>query len=725
MLLLLLLLPLCSAGLLALLYRVNLRIYRRITIFGISLPLIPLLYLIYEAEHQGSLADYTFQFNSKVSIFSFSYGMDSVSLWLSIITSIVLLAGVLSGVYIKKRHKQFYMLSLLLQAVMLHSYLSRDALLLCACLLLMMFITMLLLGIWGERDATRTARRFAYRQLAGIFFITMSCIILLGISSDYLQLSTVVLGEQPLHEFNQRMLEEAGAQRLLAFIMLLLGLLFFLPIIGLHRPSLDIFHNSHLVITIMYSTTVGTIGIYLGYRLGLTYFADLLHDVSKPIIWVAAIQWLFSCISLWHQKDAKGWLAYSVWGQYSLMLILLLAHSELAVTMLWLLVFSFQLLVGLLGILLNAIQERTKTLSFDDLQGQLKQVPFATGLFIVSLLAWLGLPGLSHFLGTYHALLLSFPISRWITVCLVLGVISSVAFAVRMLFHMQQGQSRLRHNKEEINITELRFIEAFPAIILLSLVILVGCYPVIITDLLEPEFHQLYLFWGQIETAITATAGSYNVIQVLRFDSAVWQLPVVLSVVMSLVIWLVNYKQTNVFRMLLWQVIYHVLTLIVVLGSAHALSETLDRQRVTLIAIWYIIMFIGSFSMLKHVTSRSCSSITGLQGLYYRQPFQAFVLLIFMLALMSAPLTAGFSFQLSMIELWSGQGQYGLIMLWLVAHALMATIPLEGIVQMYVHQEQEANLLASKQTGQPNKLRIYAWLGYSSLLIVLGLAFWI
>lgn len=723
MLLLLLLLPLCSAGLLALLYRVNLRIYRRITIFGMTFPLIPLLYLIYEAEHQGSLIDYTIEFNSKVSIFSFNYGMDSVSLWLSIITSIVLLAGALSGVYIKKRHKQFYMLALLLQAVMFHSYLSRDALLLCACLLLTMFIMMMMLGIWGERDATKTARRFAYRQLAGIFFITMSCILLLGISSDYLQLNTVVLGEHPLLELNQHMLEEAGAQRLLAFIMLLLGLLFFLPIIGLHRPFLDIFHNSHLVITIMYSTTIGTLGIYLGYRLGLTYFADLLHAASKPIIWVAAIQWLFSCISLWHQKDAKGWLAYSVWGQYSLLLILLLVHSELGLTMLWLLVFSFQLLVGLLGVLLAAIQERAKTLNFDDLQGQLKQVPFATGLLVVSLLAWLGLPGLSHFLGTYHALLLSFPVSRWITVCLVLGVISSVAFAVRMLFHMQQGQSQLRHNKGTVNITELRFIEAFPAIILLSLVILIGCYPVIITDLLELQFHQLYLYWGQIETAITAE--SYNVIDVLRFNSEVWQLPVVLAVVMSLVIWLVNHKQTNLFRMLLWQVIYHLLTLIVVLGSAHALSETLDRQRIILIATWYIVMFIGSFSMLKHVIGRSCSSITGLQGLYYRQPFHAFVLLIFMLALMSAPLTAGFSFQLSMIELWSGQEQYGLIMLWLVAHALMATIPLESIIQMYVYQEQEANLLALKQQGQSEKLRRYVWLGYSSLLVVLGLAFWI
>jgi NADH:ubiquinone oxidoreductase subunit 2 (subunit N) len=303
-----------------------------------------------------------------------------------------------------------------------------------------------------------------------------------------------------------------------------------------------------------------------------------------------------------------------------------------------------------------------------------------------------------------------------------LGVLSSVAFAVRMMFSVQQGQTEIRHNV----MNELRFIEAFPAILLLTFVIVLGCYPIIFVDLMELEFHNLYAFWGQIETKLTDSG--YNFMDILALDSVVWQLPVVLSVIMSLVIWLVNHKQQNLYRMLVWQAVYYVLTLIVVISSAHALSVTLDMQRIVLIAIGYLIMFIGYYSTIRTVGSKTDATLYEIQGLYYRQPVQAFVLLLFNLALMSAPLTVGFTFQLSMIELWSAESQYGLIMLWLVARALMATIPLEVMIQMYMNSEHSSGLLQEKLRGvevQPNKLRGFVVISYISLLVVLSLVFWI
>src|SRR5690606_31671268 len=100
-----------------------------------------------EAVQRGSLADFYISASTRVSIFRFSYGMDSVSLWLCFITSIVMLAVSLCAIYIKKRHKLFYVLSLLVEALLLHIYLSRDGLLLCAALLLLAFLFLLLIGI--------------------------------------------------------------------------------------------------------------------------------------------------------------------------------------------------------------------------------------------------------------------------------------------------------------------------------------------------------------------------------------------------------------------------------------------------------------------------------------------------------------------------------------------------------------------------------------------------
>ena|GEM_PF-1249393 len=710
---LLLVLPIALAGILALCHRANLQVYRRLSITSASIPLVILTYFINEAVQRGSLADFYISFSTKVSIVSFSYGMDSVSLWLCFITSIVMLAVLLSAVYIKKRHKLFYVLALLVEAALLHIYLSRDGLLLCAVLLLLAFLFLLLIGVWGDDHSVKTARRFFYWQLAGIFFISMSCILLLGISQQYLHSATIPLGELSLSELQQYITEAPDqGQRILAFIMMLIGLACFIPIIGLHRPIMSVYRHSHLVVSTMYSIGVGSIGIYISYRLGLVYFADLMMWISKPVIWIMGIQWLLASLGLWRQQDVKGWLAYVVWGQYSIAVILLLSSSELGVTMMWLHMLSFQLVIALLCVLLTSLHERTHSLQFEQWNGLLKGSPYMSGMFVVALLALMGLPGLSHFLGTYHALLLSFPVSRWITVVGVLGIISVIAYNVRLLFRLQQGQTDTRIN----NIADLRFVEALPAIVLLTFIIVLGCYPIVVVDLLEYELHQLHRFW---EHAATTMANmDYSYLSVFEFTSSAWQLPVIVSIVMSLAIWLVNNRQSNINRMLLWQGVYHILTLIVVITSAEAMAAELDMKRTVVIAIWYGAMLIGGYSMFRAVLAPDHMQIKALTGLYHRKPLQAFVLMLFMLALMSAPISAGFSYQLSMIELWNEHGQYGLIMLWLVAHALMATIPLEYIIQMYI---------AKGTTHEDHEFKsppLYWYIiGCSCLVVLLGLSF--
>src|SRR5690606_4593231 len=143
-------------------------------------------------------------------------------------------------------------------------------------------------------------------------------ILLLSIGSEHMQSATIVLGDQMLPNLEQYIqADDRGQERFLAFIMLLIGLMLIIPMFGLHRSFLNIIRNSPIVIAIIYSTMIGSIAIYIGYRLGIAYFADFFYSISKPAMWVLALQWLFTCISLWRQKDAKGWLAYSIWGQYS------------------------------------------------------------------------------------------------------------------------------------------------------------------------------------------------------------------------------------------------------------------------------------------------------------------------------------------------------------------------------------------------------------------------
>ena len=47
----------------------------------------------------------------------------------------------------------------------------------------------------------------------------------------------------------------------------------------------------------------------------------------------------------------------------------------------------------------------------------------------------------------------------------------------------------------------MRFTEAIPIIVLLSIMILIGCYPIVVADMLDIELHAVYQMWNNIGVA--------------------------------------------------------------------------------------------------------------------------------------------------------------------------------------------------------------------------------
>jgi NADH-quinone oxidoreductase subunit M len=70
---------------------------------------------------------------------------------------------------------------------------------------------------------------------------------------------------------------------------------------------------------------------------------------------------------------------------------------------------------------------------------------------------------------------------RWLTAAAVIGIILTAAYVLRSVLGITFGAQR----EEHIALKDARFVEALPMIVLLAFIILLGCYPSVLTDTVQ------------------------------------------------------------------------------------------------------------------------------------------------------------------------------------------------------------------------------------------------
>lgn len=415
------------------------------------------------------------------------------------------------------------------------------------------------------------------------------------------------------------------------------------------------------------------------YRIGSIYFFDLLASLSEGLIWVLSIQFIFASLLLWKQQQLRGWLAYGAWGQLSLIGILMIIMSEQGLTISLVHVLSFMAIGALLCFLLAAIIERTGTDHIQALSGSLRNLPFLGGSLVVAMFAWLGIPGFSHFLGTVHAVILTFPTSRWISVLITLGVICSMLYAVRMLYKLQRGQTDIAHQQQK----DMRFTEAIPNIVLLSIIILLGCYPIVIVDMIELEMHTVYSMWKHIIVDVHWDMGS--IASIWSYTGESFNVVIVFALLMMIAIGIASRKHKQTGVVLYWQSLFQLLALIVIIASGSKAGNIIYWPDLVLYVGVYAVLLTATLIAVRRFSQPLKEhTISSWNGLYYRDPRLAFMMLILIVNWMALPFTSVFQVKFTAISDWIAQANFGLITVWILAHLLMMKVWLEWLVAIYI-----------------------------------------
>ena len=188
------------------------------------------------------------------------------------------------------------------------------------------------------------------------------------------------------------------------------------------------------------------------------------------------------------QPDMKKLVAYSSVSHLGFVMLGIASLNAVALSGAVYQMVGHGLSTGALFLLVGVVYERRHTRLISEYGGLWKQVPRYAVCFLVVMLASIGLPGLSGFVGEFLILIGAFDASPWLAAGAVSGVVLGAAYMLRMYQRVMFGELDERKNGQLEDLHAGEIVVLAP---LLALIVVMGVYP-------KP-------FLGMIETSVAET----------------------------------------------------------------------------------------------------------------------------------------------------------------------------------------------------------------------------
>jgi NADH-quinone oxidoreductase subunit M len=341
--------------------------------------------------------------------FSFSLGVDAISLFLVLLTVLLVpLAICASFDSITDRPRQYYAWMLALMACMIGVFLARDLLLFYAFFELTLVPSFFLIGIWGGQERRYAASKFFLYTFAGSVF-TLAAVVYLGAKAGSFDMTTVVYYAQ--HHFSASEQFWIALGLFAAFVVkaAVFPLHTWLPVAYTEAPT----PGTVLLAGVM--PKLGTYGILrLVIPIGLVGGANdsALRTLIAVIGVLSVIGILYGAMIAWVQRDMKRLLAYSSFSHLGFCVLGLMAMNEIGLQGSVLYMINHGISTGALFLCVGMIYDRFKTTDQYEFSGLARTMPVLAFFLVLFAMSSVGLPGLNGFVSEFLTILGAFTSDR-------------------------------------------------------------------------------------------------------------------------------------------------------------------------------------------------------------------------------------------------------------------------------------------------------------------------
>lgn len=431
-----------------------------------------------------------FQFQEKfswipqVNVF-YHMGVDGISVPLIALTGLVtFLAGIASW-GINKRVKEYWVLYLFLETGMMGTFVSLDLVLFYVFWELMLVPMYFLIGVWGGPRKEYAAIKFFLYTLVG------SVLMLLGFLALYFTTSPHTLNIPELAALGQSGQLFAGSDFRfysltlphLVFLALFIGFAIKVPVWPFHTWLPDAHVEAPTPISVILAAILLKMGAYGFFRISYPILPQAARDFSWLFVWLGVIGVVYGAFVALAQTDFKKMVAYSSVSHMGYVLLGLSAFTVQGFLGSYFQLISHGLLTGAMFLLVGVIYDRCHTRDLNAFGGLASKVPVYTFVLSVAALGSLGLPGMSGFIAEFMTFVGAFFVWKPFTIAAVMTIVITAAYILYMMQRVLLGPF---NEKWKEQMTEINGRELLSVIPLLVLTFVLGVYPRLLIDLINP-----------------------------------------------------------------------------------------------------------------------------------------------------------------------------------------------------------------------------------------------
>jgi NADH-quinone oxidoreductase subunit M len=467
-------LPLLGALAIALLPRDNHRLVR-LAALGFSFAALAvslLLWFAYDRAAGGVQLAERAPWVPSVGI-QYFVGVDGLSLPLVVLTALLTFLAVLASLRVDLRPKEYMALLLTLETGVLGVFSSLDLFLFFLFWEVELIPMYLLIGIWGGPRREYAAIKFVIYTLVGsaMMLVGILALYLNGPSPrtfDVLQLGAV---DWPLP------LQSA------VFLFLFFGFAVKLPVFPFHTWLPDAHVEAPTAVSVLLAGVLLKMGGYGMLRLCFGLLPDAALQYAPWIGVLAVVNVLYGALVTLAQGDLKAVVAYSSVSQMGYVLLGLAGLTAVSLSGAAVQLFSHGLISGLLFLLVGAVYEKTHTRQIAEMRGLAPRQPVLAAVFTIAGLATLGLPGLSGFVAEFVTFVGAYRTQPVLTVLCVFGIVLSAGYMLWTIRRVFFGPLDPRYRA----LGDARGVELVPLFTLAAAIVLFGCFPALLLEVVEPS----------------------------------------------------------------------------------------------------------------------------------------------------------------------------------------------------------------------------------------------
>jgi NADH-quinone oxidoreductase subunit M len=400
---------------------------------------------------------------------NYALGVDGISIFLVLLSTFLFPLCFLASEHVNKRVKEYVIALLLTEFALLGVFMALDLVLFYIFWEAVLIPMYLLIGIWGyERRIYATIKFFIYTLAGGL-------LMLVGIVALYVAARNRGIEPSFAYETMRSVgpLLAFGTQAWL-FTAFALAFAIKVPLFPFHTWLPDAHTEAPTAGSVILAGVLLKMGTYGFIRFAIPMFPAVAKAAAPYVMMIAVIGILYGAAVSAVQSDLKRLVAYSSVSHLGFVVLGLFAFTAEGGEGATLQMVNHGLSTGALFLLVGMLYERRHTRQIEDFGGLASVAPVYSGVFLISALASLGLPGLNGFVGEFLILIGSFGSNNVLTILGTGGVVGAAVYLLWAYHRTFNGPVTLDENRVLKDLTLRERIVLAPV---LAFIVLIGVWP--------------------------------------------------------------------------------------------------------------------------------------------------------------------------------------------------------------------------------------------------------